>query len=141
MKKVMDVQKSFEKVEKQEGKPFVGAKIYEHMENYKSHVQGDVEVVKLPSSAIPKGLKPIHGFNGILAEGLANSGHHVLQSLEGVEAFFHPNPTEYDGPILQVSKSWTLTHPNHKWATFPAGCYQVKFPGENNLGQMRKQRD
>lgn len=140
MKKTIDVEKAFERVEKQE-RPFVGARIFEQMGDYTAHTQGDVEVIKLPESAIPKDLKPIDNFNGVLAEGLANSGHHVLKSLDGVKAFFHPNPTEYDGPILQVSRSWTLTHPNHKWATFPAGCYQVKFPGENNLGQMRKQRD
>jgi hypothetical protein len=132
------IEKAFERVEKQD-RPFAGAKVYEFMEPYTAHTQGDVEVIRLES--LPKGLKPNKNFSGILAEGLANSGHHVVQSLEGVKAFHHPNPTEYDGPILEVEKSWTLTHPNHKWATFPAGCYQVKFPREMHLGEMRKQRD
>ena len=134
---MINVEKAFEKVEKQENRPFVGAKIYEYMEPYTSHTQGDVEVIRLAS--LPKGLKVMPKFNGILAEGLANSGHHVIQSLEGVKAY--QTNGEYDGPILEVEKSWTLTHPNHKWATFPAGCYQVKFPREMHLGEMRKQRD
>ena len=133
---MISVEKSFEKVEKQE-KPFAGAKVYEFMEAYTSHAQGDVEVIRLAS--LPKGLERIKKFNGILAEGLANSGHHVLKSLEGVKAYKYGG--EYDGPVLEVEKSWTLTHPNHKWVTFPAGCYQVKFPREMHLGEMRKQRD
>ncbi len=139
MKQVMDVEKVFEKVEKQDGKSFVGAKVFEYMEDYTSHTQGDVEVIKVPS--MPKGLKLLEGFVGILAEGLANSGHHRIldKDLSFVKAFKFGE--EYDGPILEVTKAWTLTHPNHKWATFPAGFYQVKFPREMHLGEMRKQRD
>lgn len=130
------IEKTFEKVENQE-KPFVGAKIYEFMEPYTSHAQGDVEVIRL--AEMPKGLKALKAFNGILAEGLANSGHHVIQSLDGITAYQFGG--EYDGPVIEAEKSWTLTHPNHKWATFPAGCYQVKFPREMHLGEIRKQRD
>jgi hypothetical protein len=132
------IEMAFDRVEKQD-RPFVGAKVFEYMESHTSHAQGDVEVVRLDS--LPEGLKLIEKFSGILAEGLADSGNHVIQSLEGVKAFYHPNPTEYDGPLLEVEKSWTLTHPNHKWVTFPAGCYQVRFPREMHLGEMRKQRD
>jgi len=130
------VEKSFDKVEKQ-AKPFVGAKVFEYMEDYTAHAQGDVEVIRLPK--LPVRLKKIKDFNGILAEGLANSGHHVIRSLEGITAYQFSG--EYDGPIIEAEKAWTLTHPNHKWATFPAGCYQVKFPREMHLGEMRKQRD
>lgn len=139
MKKVMEIEKVFEKVEKQDGKPFVGAKVFEYMEDYTSHTQGDVEVIKVPS--VPKNLKPFVGFNGILAEGLANSGRHRIldKDMASIEAFKFGE--EYDGPMLVASKAWTLTHPNHKWATFPAGCYQVKFPREMHLGEMRKQQD
>lgn len=131
------VEQSFEKVEKQDDKPFVGAKIFEYMEPYTSHAQGDVEVIRL--AGMPKGLKQIKNFNAILAEGLANSGHHIIQSLEGIKVYQYGG--EYDGPIIEAEKAWTLTHPNHKWATFPAGCYQVKFPREMHLGEIRKQQD
>ena len=134
--KTQNGEKSFERVEKQE-KPFAGAKIFEFMENYTSHAQGDVEVIKL--SSFPKGLKELKNFSGILAEGLANSGNHVIQSMTGIKAYQYGG--EYDGPVIEAEKSWTLTHPNHKWATFPAGCYQVKFPREMHLGEIRKQRD
>lgn len=136
---MINVEKAFEKVEKQEGKPFVGAKVYEFMEPYTSHAQGDVEVIRL--SALPKNLKLLKNFSGILAEGLANSGHHVIRTEDMPSVKAYQVGGEYDGPVLEVEKSWTLTHPNHKWATFPAGCYQVKFPREMHLGEMRKQRD
>ena len=135
----LKVEEVFKKVEEQQGRPFQGARIYEYMEPHTSHAQGDVEIVRLEK--VPDGLKPIDNFNGILSVGLSNSGNHVIleKDLEFVKAYEYGG--EYDGPILEIEKSWTLTHPNHKWVTFPAGCFQVKFPREMHLGEMRKQMD
>lgn len=134
-------EQAFEKVEKQGGRPFVGAKVFEHMGDYKSHCQGDVEVIKVPS--LPEDKTLIKGFTGILAEGLANSGHHIIQEkdLAHIQAFQWEKGGEFDGHMIIADKPWTLTHPNHKWVTSPAGNYQVKFPCEINLGELRKQRD
>lgn len=143
MKTVLDPLKVMEEVESQKVGPFVGSKIYEHMDIQTSHVQGDVEVVCVENVPPSDELEEMKNWNGVVAEGFANSGHHSVlpESMKKLKAYRWKNGTEFNGPFIVSDGMWTLTHPIHKWASFPAGCFEVKFPKEINLGHMRRQRD
>jgi hypothetical protein len=130
-------------VESKKQGPFVGAKVFEHMDFCTSHVQGDVEVICVESIPPMSELEKLKDFNGIIAEGFSNSGHHCVmpESMKKIKAYRWKNGGEFQGPFVVASGMWTLTHPVHKWASFPAGCFEVKFPREMNLGMIRRQRD
>lgn len=140
---VVDPMEAMSEVESQKHGPFVGAKVYEHMDLSTSHVQGDVEVIFIEHLPPTGQLEELENWNGIVAEGFSNSGHHSVlpESMKKIKAYRWKNGSEFQGPFIVSDGMWTLTHPVHKWASFPAGCFEVKFPREMNLGQMRRQRD
>lgn len=138
---VMDAEKAVNAVTEQKNRPFAGAKVFEHMDTNTSHVQGDVEVICVASMPPMNELELLKDFNGVLAEGFANSGNHTVQNPEKVKAYRWAKGDQFQGPFVVADGMWTLTHPSHKWASFPAGCFEVKFPQEHNLGQIRRQMD
>jgi hypothetical protein len=138
---VMDPMEAMKKVEEQKDRPFAGARVFEHMDLNTSHVQGDVEVVFVESIPATSELTELKDWNGVLAEGFANSGHHTVQNTAKVKAYRWTKGDQFQGPFVVADGMWTLTHPSHKWASFPAGCFEVKFPQERNLGQIRRQID
>lgn len=130
-----------QEVEKQKERPFVGAKIYEVMSDYTHHDQGDVKVMKVPEIPPMGELEEIVGWNGVLAQGLADGADHKVKSLDGLKAFRWKKGTQFRGPFVIAEKMWSLMHLNHKAATFPAGKYEIQYPQDYNLGMIRRMVD
>ena len=130
-----------EAVEKQKERPFVGAKVYEHMDTNTSHSQGDVEIVRVASFPPETELEEMKKWNGVVAQGLADGADHAVLSKIGLKAYRWKKATAFMGPFIRATKTWSLMHKNHKAATFPAGGYQIEYPQEYNLGQIRRTID
>ncbi|MDE2101910.1 MAG: hypothetical protein KGL39_31985 [Patescibacteria group bacterium] len=137
----MDSLEVMQEIEKQKDRPFVGAKVYEHMEFNTSHSQGDVEIIKIQSMPPMEELEEIKNWNGVLAQGLADGNDHKVLSLDGLTAYNWKKATPFIGPFVRAIKTWSLMHKNHKAATFPAGDYQIEYPQEYNLGLIRRTMD
>lgn len=136
----MDSLKVVEAVEAQKNRPFVGAKVFEHMEPNSCHDQGDVRIIKVVAMPPEDQLEEIKDFRGVIAQGLADGADHQIleKDLKGIKAYRWKGADAFVGPFIKTVKAWTLTHKNHKWATFPAGIFQTAYPREMNLGQIRR---
>jgi hypothetical protein len=135
----MESLKVMEAVEKQD-RPFAGAKVYEHMEINTCHDQGDVRIIRIAELPSMDELEEIKDFKGVVAQGLADGADHQIMAkdLNGVTAYRWKKADVFIGPFIRTVKAWTLTHKNHRWATMPAGDYQISYPRELNLGQIRR---
>ena len=87
--------------------------------------QGDIYLEKL--AGVPDGCtleeKPLSQ----LAPGTTQGSRHIIDSLEGVTVYRLSNPTELDGPILDLATERTITHPEHGNLIMPPGVYGVTY--------------
>lgn len=91
--------------------------------------QGDLYITRL--DALPSDIKPLEAKPGQdpaqLAEGTTQGSRHVLDSLEGVEMYELATKTALDGPILNLAKERTVTHPEHGHVCLPPGSYAITY--------------
>lgn len=94
----------------------------------KQAAQGDVMFTKIDK--LPKGLKKIEKFDGVIAHS-ETSHHHKFDSTDGIEAY------QTDSEALMyvlLNKPVTLTHhreyDTHAPFLFDAGCYEIRRPVE-----------
>lgn len=87
--------------------------------------QGDIAVVLI--GEVPSGAKVVERPALQLAPGTTQGSRHCLESLDGITAYTHANPTALDGPILDAPKGLTVTHPEHGWITLRPGVYAVIY--------------
>lgn len=102
--------------------------------------QGDVYITLLGS--VPPGAirddKPLLQ----LAPGNTQGSRHCLSSLNSTTVYRLQNPTPYDGPILEVKRPVTITHPEHGHWRLPAGCYGISYQRtEDSEGLIRRVLD
>lgn len=92
------------------------------MPPYPDHIrQGDVLVVLAPDSV--KSGKP-RGTNQV-AIGTTTGSHHVATG--AVTVLERVQPGVLDGPIVEASERWVLTHPEHAHVSFPPGRYAAHY--------------
>lgn len=87
--------------------------------------QGDVYITYL--SAVPNDLVAVAKPERQLAPGNTQGSRHILDSLDGVKMFVKPNPTELDGPVLELTKERVVTHPEHGDVSLPCGVYATTY--------------
>lgn len=87
--------------------------------------QGDLYIELL--SAVPAGAIQEKKSSAQLAPGTTQGSRHILDSLKGVKMYRLGSPTVLDGPILDLSKERTITHPEHGHVVLPAGVYGVTY--------------
>ena len=87
--------------------------------------QGDVNI--WPLSAVPDGCVVEEKPSAQLAPGTTQGSRHIIDSLEGVTVYRLSNPTELDGPILDLATERTITHPEHGNLILPPGVYGVTY--------------
>lgn len=87
--------------------------------------QGDVYITLL--AEVPHGCKEQKEWDVQLAPGTTQGSRHVLDSRDGVKCYTHPDATEFDGPILVLTKTRELTHPEHGNWILPPGIYGISY--------------
>lgn len=97
--------------------------------------QGDLYIELLAS--VPSGAVREKNPSAQLAPGTTQGSRHILDSLAGVKAYRLGSPTVLDGPILDLSKERTITHPEHGWLILPAGIYSVTYQRSFSLELAR----
>ena len=102
--------------------------------------QGDVYITLL--GGIPKGSTVEKQPSRQLAPGNTQGSRHCLSSLSGVEVYRLKDATPYDGPVLDVSKPVTITHPEHGDWSLPCGVYGISYQRtEDSEGRIRRVQD
>jgi len=97
--------------------------------------QGDVYLHRV-SDDHPHG-KQIGKGSVQIALGTGNGARHMAEGdvmvfsgkklPDGVKAPMNVEPNEICGPVINASKAWNLTHPEHPHHSLPAGVYQVTY--------------
>lgn len=89
------------------------------------HRQGDIYIRRI--SNIPIGAALADNPSAQLAPGETQGSRHCLDSLESVSIYTRMDATPLDGPLIEVLREFTVTHPEHGHVTLPPGCYAVTF--------------
>lgn len=87
--------------------------------------QGDLIVTLL--DRLPSGAKEVGEPQLQLADGSTQGSRHCLDSPDGVRMYEVADKGAYDGPILDLSRERTITHPEHGHMVLPPGCYAVTY--------------
>lgn len=87
--------------------------------------QGDLYIELI--AGVPSGATLEKKPSSQLAPGTTQGSRHILDSLKGVKMYRLPSPTVLDGPILDLSKERTVTHPEHGDVLLPPGCYSITY--------------
>lgn len=102
--------------------------------------QGDIYITLLAS--VPAGAVRIDKPSRQLAPGNTQGSRHCLSSLSGVSVYRLKDATPYDGPVLDVSKPVTITHPEHGDWSLPCGVYGISYQRtEDSEGRIRRVQD
>lgn len=97
--------------------------------------QGDIYVIF--REKMPKGYSKTEIVNGQLAPGDTMGSRHILNSLENVEMFKKNDAGMFDGPVIKLKKSNTITHPEHGHLSCPAGIYEISY--QRNLNAVEQE--
>lgn len=102
--------------------------------------QGDIYIFLLDS--LPPGCTRIDKPNKQLAPGDTQGSRHCLSSLRGVKLFRLKNPNPYDGPVIEVAKPVTITHPEHGDIRLFPGIFGIGYQRtEDSEGRIRRVQD
>lgn len=104
--------------------------------------QGDVYITLL--DVVPAGCKIDGAPSQQLAPGNTQGSRHCLKNMRRgtVNVYRLPNPTVYDGPILELLKPNVVTHPEHGDWSLPAGVYAISYQRtEDSEGRQRRVQD
>ncbi len=102
--------------------------------------QGDVYVTLL--DRVPGNCKLVKKPSNQLAPGNTQGSRHCIKSLRGVKVYSIPNPTVYDGPVIESKHEVTVEHPEHGDWKLPAGCYGISYQRtEDSEGRQRRVQD
>lgn len=102
--------------------------------------QGDVYITRL--GAVPTGCMLIKKPSQQLAPGNTQGSRHCVSSLRGMKLYSLPNPTAYDGPVIEAKREFTIEHPEHgDWKCQP-GIYGISYQRtEDSEGRQRRVQD
>ena len=100
--------------------------------------QGDVLIELIEK--VPSKAKKINKPNPQVAPGYTKGSRHILNSLDGV-TMYSVNGTELDGPIIELKKECTLTHPEHGDVILPSNrIFFITFERQYDE-EIRRQAD
>jgi hypothetical protein len=100
--------------------------------------QGDIYIELLAS--VPVGTTRKKKPSTQLAPGTTQGSRHILDSIVGVKVYQLGTPTVLDGPILDLAKERTVTHPEHGDVVLPPGCYGITYQ-RAFADELRRQAD
>ena len=112
------------------------------MEEMDEWRQGDVRVIRLPDDFdIEEHCILLKEIPIQLAPGNTLGSRHCLDSIEGVTAYKLIAANNIDGPVLQLSETRSVIHPEHgNCKDLPVGKYA--FPGQRvQAEEIRRTRD
>lgn len=102
--------------------------------------QGDIYITLL--AGVPGGAVRVENPSAQLAPGTTQGSRHCLSSLKSTTVYRLKSPTPYDGPILEVKRQVTITHPEHGDWVLPPGCYGISYQRtEDSEGRIRRVQD
>lgn len=102
--------------------------------------QGDLYVTLL--AAVPQGCQQQKDWSLQLAHGSTQGSRHILDSAQGMKCFSLPEASEFDGPVLQLTQTRELTHPEHGNWILPSGVYGISYQRtQDALDQQRRVAD
>jgi hypothetical protein len=87
--------------------------------------QGDIGLICL--KGLPEGCvvdtRPV----AQLAPGMTQGSRHCIADIMSVRLHRLADPTPLDGPIIEASEGFTVTHPEHGDVSLPAGTWGVIY--------------
>lgn len=102
--------------------------------------QGDIYITLL--AGVPAGAIRDKNPQKQLAPGNTQGSRHCLSRMTDVTVYRLKSPTPYDGPVLDVAKPVTITHPEHGDWALPVGCYGISYQRtEDSEGRIRRVQD
>lgn len=102
--------------------------------------QGDVYITLL--DGVPDGCEKQKTWDTQLAPGTTQGSRHVLDSRVGVTCYLLPSPSEFDGPVLVLTKKREVTHPEHGHWILPPGVYGISYQRtQDALDRQRRVAD
>ena len=87
--------------------------------------QGDIYIELL--EGVPKDAKPIEKPSAKLAPGDTQGSRHILDSMVGVTLYERRDASVLEGPIMNLTETRTVTHPEHGDWVLPPGTYGVTY--------------
>lgn len=102
--------------------------------------QGDIYIFLIES--VPSNCKRIEKPGKQLAPGTTQGSRHCLSTLRGVKLYRLKSPNPYDGPVIEVSRAVTITHPEHGDIRLFPGVFGIGYQRtEDSEGRIRRVRD
>lgn len=102
--------------------------------------QGDIYITLI--GEIPGGASVVKKRQSQLAPGDTQGSRHCLSNVRNVRMYSLPNATPYDGPVLEVRKEVTVTHPEHGDWILPRGVYAISYQRtQDSEGRIRRVQD
>jgi len=98
--------------------------------------QGDVYITLL--DRVPKGFVKQDTWDRQLAPGSTQGSRHILDAKAGVKYYRHPDANEFTGPVLMLSKTRELTHPEHGNWILPSRIFGISY--QRTQDALDKQR-
>jgi hypothetical protein len=124
-----EVRETVEKVKSQETRKFPEA-----ASPGDAFRQGDIYVTLLDS--VPKGVVLTKSPSSQLAIGDTQGSRHCIDNIGNCTVYTN-NPGMLNGPIIQVNKPVTITHPEHGHVELGCGIYEVTY--QRNLDSEERE--
>lgn len=96
--------------------------------------QGDVYFSRL--AAVPTPTRRLLQSNGQLVPGQTQGSRHCVNPAQ-VRLWVLPRPTPLQGPIIEATDAFTVSHPEHGHVTLAPGVYQVTYQRDFAEGLRR----
>lgn len=100
--------------------------------------QGDVLFVRL--NAVPAEWELDNAPLTQLAPGTTQGSRHCLESLSGLTCYKPTTKNELDGPVIEATKAFVVTHPEHGHVKLPAGVWGIVYQ-RAHAEDLRRTRD
>lgn len=102
--------------------------------------QGDVYITLL--GEVPGDCKLQEKWDLQLAPGTTQGSRHILDSRDDVQCYTRHDAGEFDGPVLVISQTRELTHPEHGNWILPPGIYGISYQRtQDSLDRQRRVAD
>lgn len=103
--------------------------------------QGDLyiqKIAQLPTDASNNGY-PVWGLQ--LIRGTSKGSRHILDSDDGVCIYTRVQGDGLTGPVIELKKERTVTHPEHADVILPPGLYAITYQRAFDKEQRRRVED
>lgn len=88
--------------------------------------QGDIYLTAIDK--MPKGYEKVVNNGSLqLVPGSSQGSRHVIENTAGITIHMIKNGSELMGPVLEATKAFTITHPEHAHVVLQPGLYHTTF--------------